>query len=149
LVDQRKPAGRQKNGRITFARNRRTPHNGTVIFGNGDRNEHQSNFPGNVSVSVLGSLFIIAGAGLSVATCLHDLKRWRLVFHAPQAAPSRVAPEVHFLACVLAGIGSTINWSLLVGLVVSIAQAMVVYAVAPLIVEKIAQRMTPPSESPF
>ncbi len=85
---------------------------------------------------LLGSFILIGGGALSLATWLHDLKRFRIGAHTPQAAPSRIAPEVHVLGGILSAIGAAILWSGFVGILVLIAQPVFAYAVARPLIER-------------
>ena len=88
---------------------------------------------------LLGSFFLIGGGALSLLTWRHDFNRWRISADTPQAAPSRIAPEVHVLGGILSAIGATILWSWPIGIFVLIAQPVFAYAVARPLIERLAQ----------
>jgi len=88
-------------------------------------------------VILLGSLFIIGGGALSLLTWRHDLKRFRIGAHMPQAAPSRIPPEVHVLGGFLSAVGATILWSSTIGVLVLIAQPVFAYAVVRPLIERL------------
>lgn len=78
-----------------------------------------------------------------MAVLLHDVKRTRLSNIAPQAAPSRLPPEIHAIAAVLAGLGAALLWTWWIGLVVLVVHAGLSWTVAPRLVEIVAHRLPP------
>ena len=89
---------------------------------------------------------IVAGIGSSIATWAHDLRRLRVGAVVPQAAPKRVAPEIHTLGALLTGVGCYLLGDWLFALAALAAQIVLAYVAAPSAVEALAQRLTrPPS----
>jgi hypothetical protein len=94
-------------------------------------------------MTILAVLLVLVGAGISLATWVHDLRRLRIVATLPQAAPSRIAPEVHALGAALTGAGCGLLWGWMVGVAAAVAQSALAYAVAPPMVERLADRLPP------
>lgn len=90
-------------------------------------------------VQFIGMALLITGITLSVLAWRHDLKRLRIAARLPQAAPSRVAPELHLLAALLTSGGSTILSRWYIGLAVLVLHATVAFAM-PRLLERIARR---------
>ena len=76
-----------------------------------------------------GYALLVAGVGLSLATLVHDLRRHRLYKLVPQAAPSRIMPEVHMLGALLSGIGAWLAWDWLSGIEALAGQVVLAYFV--------------------
>ncbi len=62
------------------------------------------------------------GIALSFAVWLHDFGRLRIAARVPQAAPSRVPPEMHALAALLSSLGAMMIWWWAAGVAVLLLQ---------------------------
>ncbi len=88
--------------------------------------------------TIVGIMLIAAGAVVSLATLAHDVRRLRIGARVPQAAPSRVPPEVHALGAVVTAAGAWAVAGWLIGLFVLIAHAIIAYGIAPWVVDRLS-----------
>jgi len=76
----------------------------------------------------IGYALLLAGAGVSVATIAHNIKRRRIARELPQGAPGRVGPEVHAIGALLTGIGGWLAWDWQAGLLAMLPQGVIALA---------------------
>jgi len=87
---------------------------------------------------VLAAVLVITGIAISLLTLLHDLQRIRISLEAPQAAPSRLPPELHVLAAILDAVGWILLRGWIVGCVVFAGHLGFALGLAPLLIERSA-----------
>jgi hypothetical protein len=81
-------------------------------------------------MTIVGILFTAAGAAITLATLIHDVRRGRIGREfGGQAAPSRIAPEVHAVAAVLVGVGIGVSFGWWQGILAAVGFGAVVYGV--------------------
>jgi hypothetical protein len=87
-------------------------------------------------MKVLAAVFAITGIAISLLTLLHDLQRIRISLEAPQAAPSRLPPELHALAAIFDAVGWILLRGWLVGSLVFLGHLGFTIGLAPLLIER-------------
>ena len=87
---------------------------------------------------ILAGLLTIAGIAISILTFMHDLGRIRISVSMPQAAPSRVPPELHALAAGLNAAGWVFLRGWIVAGVVVVVHLTVAFVLAPIVVRRLA-----------
>jgi hypothetical protein len=89
-------------------------------------------------MKILAVVFVITGVAISVLTLLHDLQRISISLDVPQAAPSRLPPELHVLAAILNAVGWILLRSWIAGSLVFVGHLGVAFGLAPLLIERSA-----------
>ena len=89
-------------------------------------------------MTIFGTALVLAGVGISILTLLHDWRRIRVSLEAPQAAPSRLPPEIHVLAAMLDAAGWICLRGWLVGGLVLVIHLIISLSLAPLLIERSA-----------
>ena len=89
-------------------------------------------------MTVLGIVLVVSGVASALLVWRHDLGRLRIEATVPQAAPKRIAPEVHVLSAGLTGIGIGLLWSFPVALGAFVIQVTLAYALVPRLLERLA-----------
>ena len=86
-------------------------------------------------MTILGSILMMAGIALSLAAFVHDVRRLRTGRElGGQAAPSRIAPEVHAVAALLLGTGVGLMGGWRMGCLGSVVHGTIAYQlIRPLI----------------
>jgi hypothetical protein len=87
---------------------------------------------------IFGGLLVGAGVAVSMLAWMHDLGRMRISLSMPQAAPSRVPPELHAVAAVLNAVGWLFLRGWIVAGIVLVAHMAVAWGLAPFVVERLA-----------
>jgi hypothetical protein len=87
---------------------------------------------------IIGVILAFVGIAISLLTLLHDFGRIRISLEMPQAAPSRLPPELHALAAVLNAAGWVWLRGWIVGGVVFVVHSAVVFGLAPIVVRRLA-----------
>ena len=88
---------------------------------------------------IFAGIVAFLGIAISILTLSHDLGRIRISLSMPQAAPSRVPPEVHAVAAVLNAVG----WGFLRGWIVAgivlVVHLGVAWGLAPFVIWRLAR----------
>jgi hypothetical protein len=86
------------------------------------------------STTTAGIILAAAGLLLSVAAFVHDGRRLLISRKFPQAAPSRIAPEVHAVSALIMGAGAGLIGGWATGAVIAFGCGLVSYLIVrPLI----------------
>lgn len=87
---------------------------------------------------MLGIILVVSGVASALLVWRHDMGRLRIEATAPQAAPKRIAPEIHVLSAGLTGLGVGLLWGLPLALGAFAIQITLAYAVVPRLLERLA-----------
>ena len=90
-------------------------------------------------MSIGGLVALVVGIALSCAVFVHDVRRFRIGAVWPQAAPKRVAPEVHALAVLLTALGCGLIWGREMALLGALIHAALAWGAAPHILDALAR----------
>ena len=82
-------------------------------------------------MSVVGIVLIVCGMVIGLLVWRHDLGRLRIEASEPQAAPKRIAPEVHVLSAGLTGLGVGLLWDFPIAFGAVAIQLTLAYAIMP------------------
>jgi hypothetical protein len=88
-------------------------------------------------MSALGIVLAVSGVASALLVWRHDLRRLRVEASAPQAAPKRIAPEVHVLSAGLTGLGVGLLWGFFIALGAVAVQITLAYVVLPRLLERL------------
>jgi hypothetical protein len=88
---------------------------------------------------IFGGVLAGAGVAISLPALIHDLGRMRISLSMPQAAPSRVPPELHALAAVLNAVGWVFLRGWIVAGIVLVVHLAVAWGLAPFVLWRLAR----------
>ena len=86
---------------------------------------------------VIGIALILVGLSTALLVWRHDLRRLRIWEIAPQAAPRRIAPEIHVLTAGLTGVGCWLLWSVPAALGAIAVHLTLAYAFMPRLLDRV------------
>ena len=76
-------------------------------------------------MTYLGYLLLAAGVGLSLWFMVSNVRRHRILRELPQAAPRRIAPELHMIATLFTGAGVWLAWDWQTALLAMVPQGFI------------------------